>query len=119
MIAQTAFRSEEPFTQKQFRRWVDERPRADINRYELIEGRIVMIPPAGWAHSRVASVLGFLISQHVRGHRLGMVFESSAGYDLPSGDTVEPDLSFVSTERFAARPPSRPDEFLRVVPNVV
>ena len=78
-----------------------------------------MTPPAGWAHSSVASTLGLLINQHVRSHKLGKVFESSAGYDLPSGDTVEPDLSFVSTDRFATRPPATLDQFLRVVPNLV
>jgi Uma2 family endonuclease len=119
MIANTAFRSDERFTQKQFRRWVEQRPRSDINRYELIDGRIVMTPPAGWTHSSLASTLGLLINQHVRNRKLGKVFESSAGYDLPSGDTVEPDLTFVSAERFAAAVPSTPDQFLRVVPNLV
>lgn len=119
MIASTAFRSDERFTQKQFRRWVEQQPRSDVNRYELINGRIVMTPPAGWAHSSVASTLGLLVNQHVRSHKLGMVFESSAGYDLPSGETVEPDLTFVSVERFAAEPPTTPDQFLRIVPNLV
>jgi Uma2 family endonuclease len=119
MIADTAFRSEERFTQKQFRRWAEQRPRADINRYELIDGRIVMTPPAGWAHSSVASRLVHLLNEHVGSRNTGWVFESSAGYNLPSGDTLEPDVSFVAAERFAARPPTRPDEFLRVVPNLV
>jgi len=119
MIASTAFRSEERFTQKQFRRWVDQRPRADISRYELIDGRIVMTPPAGWSHSSVASTLVHLLNEHVRRRTDGLVFESSAGYDLPSGDTVEPDVTFVSSERFAADPPTAPDQFLRVVPNLV
>jgi len=52
-------------------------------------------------------------------HELGIVFGSSAGYDLPSGDMLEPDASYISGERFAAHPPNRPDEFLRVVPNLV
>ena len=78
-----------------------------------------MTPPAGWTHSSVASTLGMLINQHVRSHKLGMVFESSAGYDLSSGDTVEPDLTFVSASRFAAVAPTRPDQFLQVPPNLV
>ena len=117
--AETAFRSDEVFDQKEFRRWVEQRPRADLNRYELIDGRIVITPPAGWTHSGFAAALVHLLNQHVRGRKLGMVFESSAGYDLPSGDTVEPDASFVSAERFATRRPAKPDEFLRIVPNLV
>jgi hypothetical protein len=35
---------------------------------------------------------------------VGRVQGSSAGYELPSGDTLEPDASFISRERFAAGP---------------
>lgn len=119
MIAQTAFRSDEVFTQKQFRRWVDSRPRSDINRYELIDGRIVMTPPAGHAHASIEAAIVQLLREHVVAHALGTVFGSSAGYDLPSHETLEPDASFVSTERMAAGPRVGPDEFLRVVPNLV
>lgn len=118
MITHTAFRSEEEFTQQQFRRWVDQRPRADINHYELIHGRIVMTPPAGQIHASVEATLACLLGQHVANNRLGTVFGSSAGYDLPSGDTVEPDLSFVARERLAAAPSTGPDEFLSVAPNL-
>jgi Uma2 family endonuclease len=119
MTPHTAFRSEEEFTQQQFRRWVDQRPRADINHYELIHGRIVMTPPAGQIHASVEATLAYLLGQHVANNRLGTVFGSSAGYDLPSGDTVEPDLSFVSRERLSAAPSTGPDEFLSVAPNLV
>jgi len=119
MIADTAFRSEECFTQKEFRRWVEARPRADVNHYELIHGRIVMTPPAGWTHGRVEVKVVRVLEEHASKNKLGVVFGSSTGYDLPSGDTVEPDASYVSAERFAAKPPSSPDEFLRVVPSLV
>ena len=119
MTSAIAFRSEEKFTQKQFRRWVEGRPRHDINHYELLDGRIVMTPPAGWTHARLDNRLARLIGEHVDHLNLGIVLGSSGGYDLPSGDTVEPDASFVSSERLRSNPPSRPDEFLRVVPNLV
>jgi Uma2 family endonuclease len=119
MTVQTAFRSEERFTPKQFRRWVESRPRSDINRYELIGGRIVMTPPAGWTHGRVEMRLARFIEEHVTANKLGVAFGSSTGYELPSGDTVEPDASYVSTERFAAKRPSTPDEFLRAMPSLV
>jgi Uma2 family endonuclease len=115
----TTFRSDTSFTQRSFRRWVDARPLSDIHRYELVAGRIVMTPPAGWTHASVEGRVVSLLEHHVRRHELGIVFGSSAGYDLPSGDTLEPDASYISGERFAAHPPNRPDEFLRVVPNLV
>jgi len=117
--AQTAFLSDDTFTQREFRRWLDERPSSDINHYELLDGRIVMTPPAGWTHSGVASVLVRVLSEHVSRRALGKVFESSAGYELPSGDTLEPDVSFVSTARFATRLPRTPNQFLRMAPTLV
>lgn len=119
MIAETAFRSEERFDQAAFRRWLDARPQSDINHYELINGRIVMTPPAGWPHGSVDSAIAARLHEHVRRHRLGIVLGSSAGYDLPSGDTVEPDVSFISSKRFAAGPKPAAGQFLRIVPNLV
>lgn len=119
MAIDTIFRSDETFTQRTFRRWVDGRPPSDIHRYELVAGRIVMTPPAGWLHGRVEARIGSLLERHVARHGLGIVFGSSVGYDLPSGDTLEPDASFVSSKRFAATPPGRSNEFLRAVPDLV
>ena len=119
MIAETAFRSDEHFDQKQFRRWLDARPASDINHYELINGRIVMTPPAGWPHGGVETALVVPLGQYVQRRKLGVVLGSSAGYDLPSGDTVEPDVSFIATRRFAAGPKPVVGKFLRIVPNLV
>ena len=35
---ETAFRSEELFTQEKFRQWLESVPASDVNRYELING---------------------------------------------------------------------------------
>jgi len=119
MATQTAFVSTEIFTQKEFKRWLDARPASDINHYELLHGRIVMSPPAGWPHGSVGASLLIRIGSFVERHGLGQVLDSSAGYDLPSGDTVEPDISFISAARFAAGPAPQPGKFLRIVPNLV
>jgi len=118
-MVETAFRSDERFTQDEFRRWLDERPSSDINHYELIGGRIVMTPPAGWPHGRIGARLVRYIDEAASDATLGIVLDSSAGFDLPSGDTVEPDVSFVSNERLAAGPPPERGTFLRIVPTLV
>jgi len=118
-MVETAFCSDERFTQDEFRRWLDERPSSDINHYELIGGRIVMTPPAGWPHGRIGAELVRYIHEAASAARLGIVLDSSAGFDLPSGDTVEPDISFVSNERLAAGPPPERGKFLRIVPTLV
>jgi Uma2 family endonuclease len=119
VIPATAFRSEGRFTQRQFRRWVDSRPASDGNHYELLRGQIVMSPPAGWTHGRIEMRLARLLEEHVADERLGMTFGPSTGFDLPSDDTVQPDASFLTTERFRQRPPLRANQFLAAVPNLV
>lgn len=119
MTAQTAFRSEETFTQKEFRRWLDERPRSDMNHYELLNGRIVMTPPATWPHGGIGSRLNYVLNEHVGKSRLGIVLDSSTGYELPSGDTLEPDVSYISAKRLAAGPAPQAGQFIRVVPNLI
>jgi Uma2 family endonuclease len=84
MPSETSFRSEEIFTQRTFRRWVDALPRSDRNRYELIGGHIVMTPPAGWMHGSTAASIVCALKAHVVRHRLGYVFDSSLGYNMPS-----------------------------------
>jgi Uma2 family endonuclease len=118
-MAETAFRSDESFTQHEFWQWLNERPRSDINHYELLNGRIVMTPPAGWPHGRIEAKLVRLLEEHASRLKLGIILGSSTGFDLPSGDTVEPDVSFISSERLAAGPAPERRKFLRVVPNLV
>jgi Uma2 family endonuclease len=118
MPAETVFRSDEVFDQREFRRWVRQRPRSDVNHYELLAGRIVMTPPAGWPHGRVEAIITRRLEEHVQQSRLGIVLGSSAGYELPSGDTVEPDGSYISFRRLAREKPT-PGQFLRVVPSLV
>src|SRR5262245_16706291 len=113
MVMETAFVSEDRFTQEEFWKWVAERPRSDINHYELIGGRIIMTPPAGWPYGGIEATLVGRIGDHVRTRKLGVTLGSSTGYELPSGDTLEPDASFISQARFDAGPAPEPGRFLR------
>lgn len=77
-----------------------------------------MSPPAGWPHAPVGTNILVPLGTFVRTHKLGLVLDSSAGYNLPSGDTVEPDISFISKERLAAGPAPQTGKFLRIVPHL-
>ncbi|HEY8207024.1 MAG TPA: Uma2 family endonuclease [Myxococcaceae bacterium] len=113
------FESVRYVTPEEFRGFVEERERAgDVNGYELLNGRVVMNPPAGWPHGAVGSTIQWLLNDRVRRNNLGLVFDSSQGFHLPSGDVVEPDHSFVSNERLRALTP-KAGEFLQVVPDLV
>lgn len=116
---ETTFISTDRFDQRAFKRWIETRPATDINHYELTNERIVMTPPAGWGHGEVGSRTNRNISDFVDKHKLGKVFDSSTGYDLPTGDTLEPDVSFISSERWAKGPHVGRGQFLKIVPNLV
>lgn len=72
MVVDTVFRSEERFTQQEFSAWLQRRPASDVDHYELIRGRIVMSPPAGWPHGslgvRISSRLFVTVYCLDRGH---------------------------------------------------
>jgi Uma2 family endonuclease len=51
--------------------------------------------------------------------RQGHVLAMEQGFDLPSGDTVAPDVSVTSKERWEAAPPPRPGKYLQVVPDLI
>lgn len=118
MVVDTVFRSEERFTQHEFFLWLQRRPASDVNRYELVRGRIVMSPPAGWPHGSLGVRISSRLFTAAEAFGLGVVQDSSAGYDLPSGDTLEPDVSFISQARFAAGPAPVRGRFLGIVPDL-
>ena len=120
METDIGFESTRTVSPEEFVAFVDMRERAgDIYHYELLNGRIVMNPPAGFPHGRVDSKVQRLLANFVEDRRLGETLGSSQGFALPSGDTVEPDASYVSRARWEAAPPPKMGEFLRVVPDLV
>ena len=120
MVVDTVFRSEERFTQQEFFEWLQRR--ACVRRQSLrAHPRTHRREPAGGngrtARSRSASRAG--CSRSWRQHLdLGVVRGSSAGYDLPSGDTLEPDVSFMPKARYAAGPAPVRGRFLGIVPDL-
>jgi Uma2 family endonuclease len=114
------FESTRTVTPDEFAEFVAEREsQGDRSHYELLNGRIVMNPPAGYPHGEIGSNFQRLLGSFVRERKLGKVFDSSQGFELPSGDTVEPDHSFVSNERWSAAPAPVEGKFLSVVPDLI
>ena len=112
------FISRERMSQRQFADWINGPEARDCAHYELLDGFVVREPPAAWPHGEIAATILAKLSTHVRQRQLGRVFDSSQGFELPSGDTLEPDISFVSEERWAAGSPER-GKFLQLVPDFV
>lgn len=114
------FESTRTVTPEEFAALIAAREAAgDRGHYELLNGRVVMNPPAGYPHGEVGSKVQRLLGSVVWARDLGKLFDSSQGFELPSGDTVEPDHAFVSNERWAAAPAPEPGRFLRVVPDLI
>src|SRR4051812_42518192 len=117
-LMELTFVSERTLTQEEFTAWVSTRPPADEAKYELLGGRVVMNPPSGWPEGEGEGDVLVAIKRLVRQSGLGRVFGPSQGFELPTGDTVAPDASFVSRERWEAGPRPEPGRFLRIVPDL-
>ncbi len=118
-MTEPSFESLEYMSQEEFALFLERLHPADPHRYELLNGRIVMTPPAGFPHGANESRIDRIIGGFVDSHRLGRVFGSSQGYELPTGDTVAADLTFISHERWEAGPAPEEGKFLRIVPDLV
>ena len=91
----------------------------DPNHYELLNGRVVMNRPPGWPQGRTNHI-AFFITARVRALGMaGEVLTGEQGFELPSGDTVAPDVSFTSKARWDAAPSPVERQALKVVPTLV
>lgn len=75
----------------------------DDHRYELVEGRVVRMSPAGSRHAVLATQIAALLHAYTTSHRLGAVM-TPGGFKIASDpDTVrEPDVAFVHKRRIPA-----------------
>jgi len=64
----------------------------DGNRYELVDGELLMSPSPRGIHQRVVTELLLLVAPYVRAHRLGGTSHAPADLDLQSGQLLQPDL---------------------------
>jgi WD40 repeat protein len=70
----------------------------DGQRYELVQGRLVTMPPPGNSRGKRTMRLGWRLAQHVETNHLGIVYAAETGFQLASDpDTVRGiDIAFVS-----------------------
>lgn len=74
----------------------------DNFRYELIEGVLKKMSPAGSEHGVIAATMTIILGHYVKAHKLGVVLAAETGYKIASDpDTViAPDASFISQAQF-------------------
>lgn len=76
---------------------------SDGKRYELVEGVLKMMSPAGGRHGRIAGRVFKLLVNHVDEHELGYAFAAETGFMISrEPDTVRaPDAAFVNRARMS------------------
>ena len=72
---------------------------SDDERWELLDGELVMVPAPNTFHQRVATDLVTLLNAFVKERYLGSVFSAPTDVVLSDTNVVQPDLLFVSRER--------------------
>ena len=71
----------------------------DDERYELINGELIMAPGPNMPHQDHQANLGGAMQVFVRQHRLGKVLFSDTDVVFSDTNVVKPDLLFISNER--------------------
>ena len=85
--------------------------------WELVDGRVVPVTPAGARHGDVVARVTRLLANFVDARRLGKVLAGDAGFILRRDpDTVRaPDVAFVTAARLPGRAPA---EFMSGAPDL-
>lgn len=83
-------------------------------KYELVDGEIRRLSPAGGRHGQIALELATRLKGYVDRAKLGFVFDSSTGFRLAEGNVRSPDVSFVSGDRLS----QVPDSFVPIAPDL-
>ena len=91
----------------------------DGKRYELIEGELIEMAPAGGRHSNIGVRIAVLLFQHVDKSNLGELFGADCGFFLRHDpDTVRaPDAAFITKERIPSE--GIPSGFVDTIPDLV
>lgn len=89
--------------------------------WELVDGRIVEVTPAGGEASSIGLWFGTLVTSHVVANQLGRTYGADGGFVLFAGEERETlraaDIAFVRADRVP--PPEQHARFPRLAPDLV
>ncbi len=74
-------------------------PEEDENRYELIDGELILLYSHSWVHQSVLGNLMSLLHKSVRAEKMGESVAGLLDVFLSEHDVFHPDLLFISNER--------------------
>jgi Uma2 family endonuclease len=72
----------------------------DGQRYELIDGELIVVPSPNFRHQHLAAAVEAMLREHVKKHGLGLVL--FAPFDVAPAENVvlQPDVIYLSRERY-------------------
>ncbi len=91
----------ETITEKKKYTYEDYLKTPEGERYELIEGELLMTPSPVPRHQRISRELEFEIVRFVKENGLGEVFDAPCDVYLDVENVVQPDILFISKERLS------------------
>ncbi len=74
-------------------------PEEDENRYELIDGELVVLSSHSWIHQDILGNLMLMLHDFVRSEKIGESVPGLLDVFLSEHDVFHPDLLFISNER--------------------
>jgi len=83
------------------------------------DGTLVVMSPAFSRTGRRNVLLTTRLTNWSEAAKLGLSFDSSAGFTLPDGSVLGPDASWIRLDRWRALRPEDGDGFARIVPDFV
>lgn len=98
---------------------VDELDQMDLGdgRYELIDGELVEMSPAGWDHGKIGARAIARLWTYADQLKLGEVVNADTGFALAPREVRCADVAFVSAARLVGLP--EPTKILRIAPDLV
>ncbi len=92
--------------------------------YELLEGRVLRMPPPGTDHGNLEARLSRRLGNYVEDQRLGEIYVGEGGWDLtrpdePADTVLGADVAFVRAERLPLPPPRRGTSYRPLAPDLV
>jgi len=72
----------------------------DDTRYELIEGKLIMMTPAPTTqHQRISRKIEFILDKYITENELGEIFDAPYDVVLDNENVLQPDLLFISKDK--------------------
>lgn len=92
--------------------------------YELVEGRVVRMPPPGPDHGQTEWSIARVLGDYVEAHGLGQIYVGEVGWDLTrrgerKNTVLASDVAVVRAERLPLPPPRRGKTYRPIAPDLV